>query len=90
MAPSGAYVRFTTYDVRFGEFPRGARECGGAGAVVEMWSDVRGWLESGDGAWRRLCTMYDFRCTIWGVPARSASVVERVRWWKCGATGGGG
>ena len=45
-----ADVRFTTYDVRFGEFPRGAREVGEAGAGVEMWSDVRGWLESGDGA----------------------------------------
>ena len=37
------------YDVRFGKFPRGARECGGASAGVEMWSDGRGWLESDEG-----------------------------------------
>ncbi len=63
----------TIYDVRctIWGIPALARECGGAGAVAELWSGVRAWLErgGGGGAWRRLCTIYDVRCTIWGVPA---------------------
>ena len=49
MALGGAYVRCTIFDVRFGKFPRGASEVGEASAVVEMWNDGRGWLESDEG-----------------------------------------
>ena len=77
MAPGGAYVRCTIFDVRFGEFPRGARVwwsgCGG-GNVERRAGVVR------KRRWRLAAPMYDVRRTIWRVPARSARVWRS----KCG------
>ncbi len=40
-AADAAYVRCTIFDVRFGEFPRGARECGEARSGEELRNDAR-------------------------------------------------
>ena len=52
---------FTIYDLRFTicKIRRAKLAESRAGATRNFEGGARAWLESGDGAWRRLCTMYD-------------------------------
>ena len=54
-------LRCTIYDLDYS-----APEARGGEALAEAVGEIAGvcWFERGNGAWRRLCTIYDLRFTI--------------------------
>ena len=80
----GAYLRFTIYDLRFGEFARKARRSG-AGAQRNFWNKARNRLErcrrsqatEAGAVFHRLFTIFDGRFTIWMFARLRAGCAER-------------
>ena len=68
---------FTIYDLRFAN--NAQRSCGNlAEQKATDAAHVRCWMYDG-GAWQRLCTKYDVRCTICKFVRAARNLAEQVR-----------